>query len=200
MAVIYLGLIGLLAFAAGAAVLGLWLRNNPSRENAEGSSRIMHFLFFAGLGFPSVVALFYPGWTHLDGLVGLQPLPWRLGFFIAGIILALPGLYFLIVSNRSLRALGSGANAFRLTKRIVAQDVYTRTRNPMSLGYYLLSLGVALISGSTVLTLAALLGLVPAHIFFLKYFEEKELELRFGDSYTQYKQMVPFLFPRLTKN
>lgn len=68
----------------------------------------------------------------------------------------------------------------------------------MSLGYYLLALSVGFISSSTLLTLGFLLGLIPSHIFFLKYFEELELELRFGDSYIEYKQKVPFLIPNLS--
>ena len=68
----------------------------------------------------------------------------------------------------------------------------------MSLGYYLLSLSLGFISGSTLVTLAVLLGLVPAHLFFLKFFEELELGLRFGESYEQYKQKAPFLIPRLS--
>jgi protein-S-isoprenylcysteine O-methyltransferase Ste14 len=35
-------------------------------------------------------------------------------------------------------------------------------------------------------------------MLFLKYFEEKELELRFGDSYLEYKKSVPFLVPRIS--
>ena|SRR3990172_3876957 len=119
-------------------------------------------------------------------------------FFIAGILLALPGLYFLGISNKLLRSLGSGANAFRLTKRIVEKDVYQYTRNPMSLGYYLFALSVGFISGSTLLTLYILFGLIPAHVSFLKFFEELELELRFGESYKQYKEKVPFLIPKFT--
>jgi protein-S-isoprenylcysteine O-methyltransferase Ste14 len=118
-------------------------------------------------------------------------------FLVIGIILMIPGLYYLAISNKLLRALGSGANAFRLTKRIVENDAYRTTRNPMSLGYYLFVLAIGLISGSTLFTFAALLGVIPAHIFFLKYFEELELELRFGDSYKEYRQKTRFLFPRL---
>ncbi|HET9909354.1 MAG TPA: methyltransferase [Anaerolineales bacterium] len=195
MIVLYLGLVGLLAFIMGAGVLGLWLRKHPSKPNAERSSRIMHFLFFAGLGTPFLVSLFYPGLAHLDELIGLKPLPWRSVFLIAGIVLAVPGLYFLAVSNKSLRALGSGTNAFRLTKHIVEGDIYKYTRNPMSLGYYLFSLGVGFISGSTLLTLYVLFGLIPAHLFFLRFFEELELELRLGESYKEYKQKTPFLIP-----
>ena len=198
MFVIYLGLLGLLAFFLGAGILGFWLRRHPSKANAEKSSRIMHFLFFAGLGIPFLISVFYPGLTHLDELVGLEPLPLRPFFLITGVLLVIPGLYLMGISIKSLRALGSGANAFRLTKHIVEGDIYKYTRNPMSLGYYLFALGLAFISGSTLLTLAVLLGLIPAHLFFLRYFEELELELRFGESYKQYKQEVPFLIPRLS--
>jgi len=196
MAILYLGLLGLLAFVTGAAGLGVWLRKHPSKANAEKSSRIMHFLFFSGLVGPGLISIFYPGLTHLDGLVGINPLPLKPVFLIAGIILAIPGLYFLIISNKVLRDLGSGANAFRLTKQTVESDIFKYTRNPMSLGYYLFSLGIGFISGSTLVTGVVLLGLVPAHIFFLKFFEELELELRFGESYKQYKQKVPFLIPK----
>jgi len=197
MVVLYLGLLGLVAFIMSVWILGLWLRKHPSKVNAEKSSRIMHFLFFAGLGTPFLISVFYPGLTHLDELVGLEPLPLKPLFLIAGIILAIPGLYFLGISNKLLRSLGSGANAFRLTKQIVEKDIYKYIRNPMSLGYYLFSLSVGLMSGSTLFTLSVLLGLIPAHVFFLKFFEELELELRFGESYKEYKQKVPFLIPKL---
>jgi protein-S-isoprenylcysteine O-methyltransferase Ste14 len=196
--VLYLVFLGFLAFALGVGILGFWLRKHPSKVNAEKSSRIMHFLFFAGLVTPSLVSIFYPGITHIDELIGLNPLPLKTFFLIAGIILAIPGLYLLGMSNKLLRALGSGANAFRLTKQIVEKDIYKYTRNPMSLGYYLFSLAFAFISGSTLATLGVLLGLIPAHIFFLKFFEELELELRFGESYKQYKQKAPFLIPKLS--
>ena len=200
MFVLYLGFAGLLAFAIGAGVLGVWLRKNPSKENAERSSRVMHFLFFAGVVAPGTVMLFYPGLTHLDELVGIEPLPWKPFFLVAGILLGLPGFYFLGVSNKLLRALGSGANAFRLTKTVVETDVYQRTRNPMSLGYYLGAIALGFVFGSRLLTLAVIFGLIPAHLFFLKFFEEFELELRFGEDYKAYKKKVPFLFPRFSKD
>lgn len=187
--------LGLFSFVAGTAMLGAWLRKHSSKVNAEKSSRIMHFLFFAGLIAPGVIGVFYPGLTRFDALLGLKPLPWRPVFLTLGILLAIPGFYFMLVSNKLLRALGSGANAFRLTKQVVLTDVYRRTRNPMSLGYYLLCLSLGFILGSSFITLGVLLGVIPAHLFFLKYFEECELELRFGESYLSYKQNVPFLIP-----
>lgn len=198
MITIYLGLAGLLIFYLGTIIQGIRLRRQPSKENAEKFSRVIHFLFFACLGLPFVVSVFFPGITHLDGLVGLPALPYRLVFLILGVVLAVPGLYLMGASDVLLRRLGSGANAFRLTTRIVEMDVYRYTRNPMSLGYYLIGIALGFISGSSLLTLYALLGIIPAHLFCLKFFEELELELRFGEEYSRYKQKVPFLFPSLT--
>jgi protein-S-isoprenylcysteine O-methyltransferase Ste14 len=196
---IYWILIGSAAMAIGAVVLGIWLRRNPTKENAERSSRIMHFLFFAGQIFPPIVGVFYPGLTHFDELVGLKSLPLQLIFLVVGILLLIPGFYFMGVTNKLLRSLGSGTNAFILTKRVVNDDVYKRTRNPMSLGFYLLAIALGFVTGSTFATLAAILGIIPSHLIFIKYFEEKELELRFGDSYLEYKKNVPFLFPKFGK-
>ncbi|HEY5984235.1 MAG TPA: methyltransferase, partial [Anaerolineales bacterium] len=147
------------------------------------------------LGGPGLVAVFWPGLTHLDALVGLPPLPLRPLRLALGALLAVPGLYLMVASNQSLRRLGHGANAFVLTKEIVAVDIYRRTRNPMSLGYYLVALSLALIAGSTLLLLTVVFGLIPAHLFFLKYFEEQELELRLGEAYKKYRGEVPFLLP-----
>ncbi len=194
---VILGVICQLVFAAGAATLGAWLRGHPSKTNAAKTSRVMHFLYFTSWGLPTAVAVFYPGLTHFDEALGMSPLPARGLFLAIGILLALPGLYLLAITNKALRAIGSGANAFRLTKNVVAQDIYSRTRNPMSLGFYLVTLASALLLGSTVLTAGILLCLIPAHLFFLWYFEEKELELRFGESYLEYRKKVPFLIPRL---
>lgn len=194
---VYYVIIGIVVFFIAALVLGFWLRAHRSQENAERSSRVMHFFFFAGLVAPPLIAIFYPGLTHFDALLGLTSLPFKPFFLALGIILAIPGLYFLGVTNKLLRALGSGTNAFILTKRIVSDDIYKRTRNPMSLGFYLFALALAFASSSTFVLLAVSLGLIPAHAFFLKYFEELELELRFGESYLEYKRTVPFLIPRI---
>lgn len=196
MLTVWIGAIGLMAFWGGATVLGVRLRRGASKAVAEHSSRVMHFLFFAGLGFPVVLATLVPGLSGLDPLVGLDPLPAPLLRLVVALGLAVPGIYLLRGSVRLLRERGEGENAFRLTKRVVASDLYRRTRNPMSLGYYLSSLALALLVGSSLLTLYVVVGLIPALLFFLRFFEERELVLRFGESYVQYKQRVPFLIPR----
>ena len=197
MLTVYYILIGNIAFFLAALVLGIWSRAHRAKENAERSSRVMHFFFFAGQVAPPLIALIYPGLTRFDAILGLPSLPFKPFFLVLGILLAIPGLYFLAVTNKLLRSIGSGTNAFILTKKIVDDDIYKRTSNPMSLGFYLFALALGFASNSTFVLLAVSLGLIPAHAFFLKYFEEVELELRFGESYLEYKKTVPFLFPKI---
>lgn len=199
MVVLWVGAIGLLVWVGSIAFFGSRLRRDPSTEDRVKSTRIVHLLFGLCWGIPTIVAVIEPGLSHLDEALGLPPLPFKDLFLVLGIILALPGLYLGVLTNKLLWELGRGNAAFRFTKSIVAQDIYKRTRNPMSLGYYMVCLAIAFLLGSTFLTICVLLGVIPAHLFFLKYFEEKELELRFGQSYLEYKKRVPFLFPRLTQ-
>ncbi|MEW5939614.1 MAG: methyltransferase [Chloroflexota bacterium] len=196
MLTVYYVILGIVVFFIVALVLGIWLRAHRTKADAEKSSRVMHFFFFAGLVAPPILGIFHPGLAHFDKLLGLPSLPFQPVTFALGIVLAIPGLYFLAVTNKLLRSLGSGTNAFILTRRIVNDDIYKRTRNPMSLGFYLFALALGFASSSTFVLLAASLGLIPAHIFFLKFFEELELELRFGESYLEYKKTVPFLIPK----
>jgi protein-S-isoprenylcysteine O-methyltransferase Ste14 len=91
---------------------------------------------------------------------------------------------------------GRGANAVFLTTRLVTTTIYRHMRNPMALGLYLWATGIGLVTRSTYLTLAAVLVAIPAHIFYRRYFEEYELELRMGLPYVEYKREVPFLLPR----
>lgn len=196
MIVLILCLVGVVVFAGAAVSMGAWLGRHPSRENAERSSRVIHLLFFLLLNLPPLALFVYPGITRLDGVAGLPPLEPRLVWAVAGLVLAIPGLYLLAVTNKALRKFGNGANAFRLTKQVVNADVYGMTRNPMSLGFYLWITAVGLMAGSTTFTLVALLGLIPSHLLCLVFFEARELSLRLGPSYDEYRRQTPFLFPR----
>lgn len=184
-------------FLMGTMILGTWLRKNPAKKNAENASRVLHFLFWVGVGPPIVWGAFNPGLSNYDQVLGLPPLPRYSALFFVGFIGLMIGMAFILASNVNLWFFGKGANAFFLTRKLVVTNIYAWTRNPMSLGLYMVFLGTGLLVRSTSITLGTLLVLVPVHIFFLKYFEEKELELRIGLSYLDYKKRVPFLFPRL---
>jgi protein-S-isoprenylcysteine O-methyltransferase Ste14 len=186
-----------LMFAIATIILGGWLRRNPTKRNAERTSRILHFLFWAGVIPPTVFGFFYPGLAQFDRALGLRSLPGHLLIQIIGALGLIAGTYLIIIANVALRRFGEGANAFFLTKRLVACDIYERMRNPMSVGLYLCSLGIGPLAGSTYMILGAVLIVIPVHVFYLKYFEELELELRLGESYGEYKRRVPFLLPKL---
>jgi protein-S-isoprenylcysteine O-methyltransferase Ste14 len=196
MVVIVLQMVGWAAFVVGTLLTGRQLRQNRDKATTERTSRVMHGLFFAGLAIPGGLGILYPGLTRYDALLGVPALPLRLLTVTLGSVLLLAGLYLTVVSNLALRRLGHGANAFQLTTRLVVADIYQRSRNPMSLGYYLCCLGIGLLAGSTTVTVGALVAIIPAHLFFLVHFEELELELRLGPTYLDYKQRVPFLIPR----
>jgi protein-S-isoprenylcysteine O-methyltransferase Ste14 len=195
--IVLLAIAGAVVFLAGTAVLGIWIRRTPTQDVAVRSSRVGHALFHLCLGLPMVIIVFSPGLTNYDRLLGLPPLPLRGVALAAGILLAPVAAWLLVASSRSLARSAQGAPAFVLSRNVVSDRLYEKTRNPMSLGWYLALLVLGLLSGSTATTLSALLVVIPAHVFYLKFFEERELELRFGQSYVEYKRRVPFLLPRL---
>ena len=111
----------------------------------------------------------------------------------------LVGICFFALSSLALlsydRSQSSEQTAFALTRHFVIGSVYKFTRNPMSLGFYAGCLALGLLSGSTYFTLLFLVAAIPTHIFYLKFYEERELEVRFGRPYLEYKEKVPFLIP-----
>jgi protein-S-isoprenylcysteine O-methyltransferase Ste14 len=59
---------------------------------------------------------------------------------------------------------------------------------------FLLSLGIWF--QSVLFVLWVLILFAPALLVFLKVYEERELEYRFGAAYLEYKSRTPMLFPR----
>lgn len=81
------------------------------------------------------------------------------------------------------------------TQRLLIVGPFKYCRNPMTLGTVDAYLGVAILVGS----ISALLSVVlfaALLITYLKTVEEKELELRFGNEYVEYKKTTPFMIPK----
>lgn len=104
----------------------------------------------------------------------------------------------MFISIISLLKYGQGFPALLLSTEVASGSIYAYTRNPMSLGFYLICIAIGLLAGSAFFTVWSLIVLIPAHICFLKFFEERELEARFGEPYIDYKKRVPFLIPNLS--
>lgn len=199
MAVIIAQLSGVGVFVALTLALGAQLRVRPGAGLAEATSRISHLAFWLGLVAPWTVGFFFPGPAALDRIAGLQALPlppWAR--LVLGAAMLVGGVGVMQVSIAGLGRRGRGAPAFKLTQHVVGTGLYGVVRNPMSLGFYVACVGGAVLSGSTYALLYTALGVIPAHMLNLWFFEERELALRYGESYEQYRESTPFLVPRLT--
>ena len=137
MVTIVLQMLGWLAFLVGTLILGAWLRCHPGKRNAEITSRILHLLFWMSVVPAAGLGILVPGLTGFDQELVVSPLPRHPLLLAAGGVGILVGTYLFVVSNLTLGLSGDGAGAFLLTRRLVAANVYQRTRNPMSLGLYL---------------------------------------------------------------
>ena len=197
MILIYLQVTGCVVLAVSSFALGIWLKRHPSKKAAEITSRIMHFFIIIAWVTPIGAGLSML--TEYDQLLGIPPLPFPMISLVTGALMILIGSDFFVISIVVLLDRGEGLLAFELTKKLAAKDIYKRTRNPMSLGFYLICTGLGLFEGSTFFILWSLIVLIPVHVFYLKYFEERELEIRFGEPYREYRQRVPFLIPSFRK-
>jgi protein-S-isoprenylcysteine O-methyltransferase Ste14 len=160
-------------------------------QTASGVAWTMTFVHFAvmlllGASVVRAVAT-YRSWLMWD-----LPIPTEIG--LALVILSGAALSLTVV-NLALR--GFGAPFFiALSRKLAADWLYAWTRNPMVLALlaFLLSLGIWFQSALFVLFVLVLFA--PALLTIVKVFEERELEIRFGASYLEYKSRTPMLFPR----
>jgi len=194
--VVIFQLIGIILFIICTIYLGIKIKKESTIEEAVKLSRISHFFYWFGLVLPGFIAVFYPGLQNIDKILGFYGFTHLKYLRFFGIVPLYIGIYFSLASIQSLRKLGSGTAAFKLTKNVVSGNVYQITRNPMSFGYYMFCIGLGLVLGSTTVTLGSLILIVPSHVFNLKFFEEKELQIRLGKSYIDYKENTPFLIPK----
>ena len=152
---------------------------------------ITTFVHFA-VGNLFAVTIIRAATTHQDWPGWVLPVPAEIGLLLA----IISGAAFLLtVLNLALK--GFGAPFFIALSRKLAVDwLYAWTRNPMVLAglTFLLALGIWVQSALFVLWVLILFA--PALLFIVKVYEERELEIRFGASYLEYKSRTPMLFPR----
>jgi protein-S-isoprenylcysteine O-methyltransferase Ste14 len=115
---------------------------------------------------------------------------------VSTILLYITGFFLLLtVVNLALSGLGAPF-AIALSKRIANRWLYNWTRNPMVFCTIAVLISAGLYFQSLFFVLWAVLLVTPAWIYFLKVYEEHELEIRFGVSYLDYKSKTSFLWPR----
>jgi protein-S-isoprenylcysteine O-methyltransferase Ste14 len=149
-------------------------------------------LFLAGLPYLLVAA-----GRWLDDQIGLSQFGAGLPTRVAGVVLVIVGGAFAFWSVLAEVSIGRGTPVPMIpTQRLVVVPPFTYCRNPMILGTATAYLGLGVSIGSVSAIVLALLfaGLL---LLYVKVFEERELEARFGAPYLQYKRTTPFLIPRL---
>jgi protein-S-isoprenylcysteine O-methyltransferase Ste14 len=80
--------------------------------------------------------------------------------------------------------------------RLVAHGPYRWVRNPLYISGNALLWGTALVHNSAGLLALALVIAIGFHLF-VAFFEEPQLEKRYGDAYREYKARVPRWLPRI---
>ena len=196
---VYIEIIGCGIFAVSSIVLSILLKKYPSEKVRIITTMILHHIGLFTFLLPIVIGIFYPGVTAYDKILGIPSLPYRSLALTIGILLVPFSIFFIFTSCLGIFGLGLGAPGIELTKVMVDGFVYKIIRNPMSLGFYAGCLASGFLAGSTYFTLLTLIEIIPSHILYIKIFEELELEMRFGQSYIEYKKHTPFLIPDVRK-
>ncbi|MDR2200749.1 MAG: isoprenylcysteine carboxylmethyltransferase family protein [Puniceicoccales bacterium] len=115
-----------------------------------------------------------------------------------GIILLLIGLLLAAWTMSLFARKGKGTPApWNPPPNLVIIGPYAHVRNPMLTSVFIMQIGECLCLGSWALWiwLAVFLSI---NLVYLPLCEEKDLEQRFGQSYTEYRHNVPRWIPRLT--
>ncbi len=150
-------------------------------------------LFLRIIWLPGSVLLATLFWIWLDlrmGWHGLQMRGTGIALISAGALLASWCAVLLSVRGR-----GSPHPFVVKTKRMVTDGPYGVVRNPMMWGVALILAGICLFLGSVALWA----GFACFWLFlywFVRTYEERDMEDRFGDEYRDYCRHVPRWFPR----
>jgi protein-S-isoprenylcysteine O-methyltransferase Ste14 len=164
------------------------LEKSPTQERCAWLTSILHIFLMVLFGVAIIETLISysrsPGWS--------LPFP-RL---LAVPLLILTSIGTLItVMNLALSGLGAPF-AIALSRRLANRWMYAWTRNPMVVSLLACLCSAALYLQSLQYLIWILLILCPAWLYFLKVYEERELEIRFGEPYLEYKKTTPFFWPR----
>jgi len=152
------------------------------------TTTLVHFVLGLALGVPIVRAVT----THRDWACWVLPVPSGIGL---ALVIISGAAFLLVVVNLALK--GLGAPFFIVLSRKLAADwFYAWTRNPMVLAVLAFFLSLGIWFQSILFVLWVLILFAPALLVFVKVYEERELEIRFGASYLEYKSKTPMLFPR----
>ena len=164
------------------------LDRQPTASRAVWVTTFVHF----GLGFTLGVPLVRALTTHQNWSGWVLPIPTEFGW---ALVIVTGVASFLVVANLALRGLGAPF-FIALSRKLAVDWLYAWTRNPMVLAGLAFFLALGIWFQSLLFVLWVIILFTPALLFFVKEYEERELEIRFGASYREYKSRTRMLFPR----
>jgi protein-S-isoprenylcysteine O-methyltransferase Ste14 len=167
------------------------LDKQPTMSRAVWVTTLVHSALGFTLGVPIVRAVT----THQDWSGWVLPVPSEIGLVL---VIITGAAFVLTVVNLALKGLGAPF-FIALSRKLAADWLYAWTRNPMLLAALAFFLSLGIWFQSMLFVLWVLILFAPALLFFVKVYEERELEIRFGASYLEYKSRTPMLFPRRPK-
>jgi protein-S-isoprenylcysteine O-methyltransferase Ste14 len=164
------------------------LDRQPTASRASWITIFVHYALIILLGVPLIRVIV----THQNWPDWKLPIPVDIGLLL---VIITGAASLLAMVNLALKGLGAPF-AVALSRKLAVDWLYAWMRNPMVVAglAFLLSLGIWF--QSALFVLWVLILFTPAYLVFLKMYEERELEIRFGASYLEYKSKTPMLFPR----
>lgn len=165
------------------------------KQDNPNKNRILA-LVIGALIFPITIPVFLIMVVpQVDNYLGISSFFYGLGNIIIGVMAIVIGGIVAIWTIVIQISLASGTPFPMLpTKKLLMVGPFKYCRNPMTLGTIIAYAGIAILIGSfsalgSVAIFAAIL------VCYLKIIEEKELQMRFGSEYIEYKKKTPFIIP-----
>jgi protein-S-isoprenylcysteine O-methyltransferase Ste14 len=166
-------------------------QNNETSEGKRLFALVIGALIFP-ISIPAILVILLP---HVDKTIGIGSFYVGYGNIIIGVIAIIMGGFLAFWTIIAQIQLASGTPFPMLpTKKLLIIGPYKYCRNPMTLGTIIAYSGVVLLVGSYMALLVVVIFALML-LFYLKMIEEKELEMRFGQEYLEYKKNTPFILP-----
>jgi len=145
----------------------------------------------------SVLFIFASLW--LDGLLPVHlSLPTLTKIFISTPLLIIAAILAPGTVYSFIKARGSPV-PLNPPKELVTTGLYSRIRNPMLVGWFILLFGLGILLNSISLIFIFTPLFILLNVLYIKTVEEKEMEKKFGQQYLKYKESVPMFIPRFGK-
>jgi protein-S-isoprenylcysteine O-methyltransferase Ste14 len=166
----------------------LILDKKPTMNRTVWITTFIHYAVGILFGISIIRAII----SHRDWVGWILPVPVEIGL---ALVIITGAAVLLTVINLAIKGLGAPF-AIALSRRLAVDWMYAWTRNPMVLAALALLVSLGIWFQSVLFMFWVLILFTPALLFFVKVYEERELEIRFGASYMEYKSRTPMLFPR----